>query len=177
MALDTLTEFVAALDRAGELVRVSHPVSLDREMCEIADRRIARLQIRDQTASTTFDLCCCDTSMMRLVDGMFRRKASAYIESSSEALAWNRPALRARLAWHAGRWREVLTAAFADAAAGYGLGSASVAPLVTLVVTFTQGMTSESLLGVEEGHDELLRWVDAWLASLEPPPATSVGPG
>jgi len=38
MALDTLMEFVAALDRAGELVRVSHPVSLDREMCEIADR-------------------------------------------------------------------------------------------------------------------------------------------
>ncbi|HWJ12861.1 MAG TPA: menaquinone biosynthesis decarboxylase [Gemmatimonadaceae bacterium] len=38
MALDTLTEFVAALDRAGELVRITQPVSLDREMCEIADR-------------------------------------------------------------------------------------------------------------------------------------------
>src|SRR6478672_5672146 len=38
MAIDTLTDFVAALDRAGELVRVTHPVSLDREMCEIADR-------------------------------------------------------------------------------------------------------------------------------------------
>jgi len=38
MAIDTLTDFVAALDRAGELVRVTQPVSLDREMCEIADR-------------------------------------------------------------------------------------------------------------------------------------------
>ena len=38
MAIDTLTEFVAALDRAGELVRVTQAVSLDREMCEIADR-------------------------------------------------------------------------------------------------------------------------------------------
>lgn len=38
MTFDTLAEFVAALDAAGELVRVSHPVSVDLEMCEIADR-------------------------------------------------------------------------------------------------------------------------------------------
>ena len=38
MSLDTLREFVDALDDAGELVRISRPVSLDRELCEIADR-------------------------------------------------------------------------------------------------------------------------------------------
>jgi 4-hydroxy-3-polyprenylbenzoate decarboxylase len=36
--LDTLRAFVDALDEAGELVRITRPVSLDREMCEIADR-------------------------------------------------------------------------------------------------------------------------------------------
>jgi 4-hydroxy-3-polyprenylbenzoate decarboxylase len=38
VALDTLREFVDALDRAGELVRITEPVSLDLELCEIADR-------------------------------------------------------------------------------------------------------------------------------------------
>ena len=38
MTLDSLAEFVGALDRAGELVRVAPPVSVDLELCEIADR-------------------------------------------------------------------------------------------------------------------------------------------
>src|SRR6476620_3796904 len=36
--IDTLAEFIEQLDRAGELVRVRQPVSVDLEMCEIADR-------------------------------------------------------------------------------------------------------------------------------------------
>ncbi|HEY2374470.1 MAG TPA: menaquinone biosynthesis decarboxylase [Gemmatimonadaceae bacterium] len=38
MTLDTLRAFVESLDAAGELVRITRPVSLDREACEIADR-------------------------------------------------------------------------------------------------------------------------------------------
>ena len=38
MILDTLAEFVEALDRAGELVRVKEPVSVNLEITEIADR-------------------------------------------------------------------------------------------------------------------------------------------
>jgi len=38
MALDNLREFVRAIDDAGDLVRVEHPVSVDREITEIADR-------------------------------------------------------------------------------------------------------------------------------------------
>ncbi|HEX4934993.1 MAG TPA: UbiD family decarboxylase, partial [Gemmatimonadaceae bacterium] len=38
MALDTLREFLEALDEAGELVRITHPVSSQLELCEIADR-------------------------------------------------------------------------------------------------------------------------------------------
>ena len=38
MTINTLAEFIDALDKAGELVRVRHPVSLNLEMCEIADR-------------------------------------------------------------------------------------------------------------------------------------------
>lgn len=38
MPLDSLHEFVSALDAAGELVRITRPVSVDLELCEIADR-------------------------------------------------------------------------------------------------------------------------------------------
>ena len=38
MTLDTLREFVDALDAAGDLIRITRPVSLDRELCEISDR-------------------------------------------------------------------------------------------------------------------------------------------
>ena len=38
MAIDSLTEFVQVLERAGELRRITHPVSVHLELCEIADR-------------------------------------------------------------------------------------------------------------------------------------------
>src|SRR4051812_18072249 len=38
MALDNLREFIAAIDKAGDLTRVSRPVSVDKEITEVADR-------------------------------------------------------------------------------------------------------------------------------------------
>src|SRR5258705_2655001 len=38
MALDNLREFVAAIDKAGDLTRVARPVSVDKEITEVADR-------------------------------------------------------------------------------------------------------------------------------------------
>jgi len=38
MAHPDFQSFISALDRAGELVRISHPVSVHLELCEIADR-------------------------------------------------------------------------------------------------------------------------------------------
>src|SRR5438128_7569030 len=38
MALDSLRDFVAAVDARGDLVRVEHAVSVDKEITEIADR-------------------------------------------------------------------------------------------------------------------------------------------
>ena len=38
VTIDTLSDFVARLDQSGELLRVTHPVSVDLELCEIADR-------------------------------------------------------------------------------------------------------------------------------------------
>src|SRR2546428_13243223 len=38
MALDNLRDFLGALDARGELARVAHPVSVDKQMTEVADR-------------------------------------------------------------------------------------------------------------------------------------------
>src|SRR5881628_319680 len=38
MALDNLRAFVGAIDAAGQLTRVKRPVSVDKEITEIADR-------------------------------------------------------------------------------------------------------------------------------------------
>ncbi len=83
-----------------------------------------------------------------------------------QAMAWNRPAMRARIADVNAEWRAVLTRAFAAAAAEYSLSPRSVEPIVALVMTFNDGMLSERLLGVDAGHAELLRWIEGWLLAL-----------
>ena len=85
------------------------------------------------------------------------------------ALTWNRPELRARTANVWDRWREVLTDAFEAAIDEYGLDRESypVKAIVTLVLTFNNGLLLERLIGIDEGHRELLDWIDNWLEQLE----------
>jgi len=86
-----------------------------------------------------------------------------------QALAWNRPELRSRVALVNGKWRAVLTEAFAPALARYGIDSSKfpVEAIVSLVMTFNQGIILERHSGVFEGHALLLETIDRWLASLE----------
>ncbi len=42
MSLDSLGQFIDAIDGAGELARISHPVAAKLELCEIADRVMKR---------------------------------------------------------------------------------------------------------------------------------------
>jgi AcrR family transcriptional regulator len=86
-----------------------------------------------------------------------------------QALGWNRPAIRERIARVNAQWRAVLTEAFEKAADEYGLEPRAfpVDALVSLVMTFNQGVELERLSGISQGHDELLAWIDRWLGSLE----------
>jgi AcrR family transcriptional regulator len=81
-----------------------------------------------------------------------------------QALSWNRPELRARLAQVNADWRVVLTDAFAEPHRELGIPMPLDA-LVSLVMTFNIGMIVERLGGVETGHAELLDWIDGWLSS------------
>jgi AcrR family transcriptional regulator len=86
-----------------------------------------------------------------------------------QALGWNRPEIRERVARVNAEWRELLTEAFAEAATEYGLEPEAypVDALVSLVMTFNQGIELERLSGITHGHGELLAWIDGWLRSLE----------
>lgn len=86
-----------------------------------------------------------------------------------QAMAWNRPELRERVARVNAEWRAVLTEAFGRAAEEYGLDRRRfpVEAMVSLVMTFNEGMMLERLSGVSDGQAELLGAVDGWLRSLE----------
>ena len=81
-----------------------------------------------------------------------------------QALAWNNDDLRQRLARVNAEWRTVLTDAFAEPHRELGI-PVPLDALVSLVMTFNLGIIVERLGGIEEGHDALLEWIDAWLSS------------
>lgn len=108
------------------------------------------------------------------------RAAMAYIDEDAssgyqklwlelQAIGWNKPELRERVANVNAAWRAVLTEAFNAAAKEYGLERSPfpVDSLVSLVMTFNQGLILERLSGVNDGHASLLANIDEWLSSLQ----------
>jgi len=83
-----------------------------------------------------------------------------------QALAWNRPELRERVDRVNAEWRAVLTQAFAEPRERYEL-DIPLEVLVSLVITFNEGVILERLSGIDEGHAALLEWIDGWLESKE----------
>ena len=81
-----------------------------------------------------------------------------------QALGWNHPDLRDRLARVNEEWRAVVTEAFEEPHRELGIDMPLDA-LVSLVMTFNIGIIVERLGGIETGHDALLEWIDQWLSS------------
>ena len=83
-----------------------------------------------------------------------------------QALAWNRPELRERVDHVNAEWRAVLTEAFGEPRERYGI-EMPLDVLVSLVITFNEGIILERLAGIETGQQQLLDWIDCWLAARE----------
>jgi AcrR family transcriptional regulator len=83
-----------------------------------------------------------------------------------QALAWNKPEMRDQVARVNAEWRAVLTEAFTEARERYGIAMPLDA-LVSLVMTFNEGIILERLSGVESGQRELLDWIESWLSGKE----------
>jgi AcrR family transcriptional regulator len=80
-----------------------------------------------------------------------------------QALGWNHPELRERLAHVNADWRAVLTEAFAEPHRELGI-EMPLDALVSLVITFNLWIMVERLGDIESGHRELLDWIDRWLS-------------
>lgn len=86
-----------------------------------------------------------------------------------QAMAWNRPEYRERIARVHAAWREAMRQAVSRALARYKLDSGpfSTDEWITLIVTMNEGVILERLTGVDQGHAALLDGIDRWLSSLE----------
>ena len=99
------------------------------------------------------------------------RQAMRYLDEDREyqkvwfelqAVAWNRPDLRDRIARVDDEWRGVLTEALAPVREERGIDMPLDA-LVSLVMTFNLGVMAERLTGIETGHRALIAWTEELL--------------
>jgi AcrR family transcriptional regulator len=108
------------------------------------------------------------------------RTAMGYLESDLaagypkiwlelQALGWNRPDIAERVAEVNREWRDVLTEAFDRMLDDYDVDrdELPLPGLVSLAMTFNEGVMVERLSGISAGHRELMDMVERWLASLE----------
>jgi AcrR family transcriptional regulator len=140
--------------------------SMDNLLVRVLERFTERLIVR-QRAMYAADLPFIEKwrQAMRFLDEDF---ASGYqkVWYELQAMAWNTPELRERIAHVTVEWREVLEDAFEQARREHGI-EMPVGALAVLVAAFNQGLILERLSGIDSGHRELLDWIDAWLEERE----------
>ena len=86
-----------------------------------------------------------------------------------QALGWNRPDIAERVAHVNREWHDVLTVAFDRMMGEYGVDRQQfpLAALVSLAMTFNEGIMVERLSGISTGHRDLMEMAERWLESLE----------
>jgi len=86
-----------------------------------------------------------------------------------QAMAWNNPEFGERVARVNAEWRAVLTEAFEGAMRGYGIDRRRypVEAVVSLVLTFNEGIMLERMSGIDTGQASLVAMIDRFLVSLE----------
>jgi len=136
--------------------------SMENLLVRVLERFTERLIVR-QRAMYAADLPFIEKwrQAMRYLDEDF---ASGYqkVWFELQALAWNRPELRDRVAHVDAEWRTVLGEAFEQARSEHSIDM-PVDALVALVATFNEGLILERLSGIEKGHRALIDWIDDWL--------------
>jgi AcrR family transcriptional regulator len=146
-----------------------HYGSMEELFLAVLERFTSRLIVRQRAmyaADTTF-LVKWRKAMGFLEEDLAAGYPKIWLEL--QAMGWNRPEMRARIAAVQGQWCDVLTEAFGPAMKRYGIakGPLEVEAMVALVATFNQGIMLERLSGMDRGHAALLKSIDRWLSSLE----------
>jgi AcrR family transcriptional regulator len=86
-----------------------------------------------------------------------------------QAMAWSRPEMRARVSRVHDEWQSVLTPAIREELRELGVDGRRYPAdaMVSLVVTFNEGVMLERLMGVDSGHQQLLQMIDRMLVRME----------
>lgn len=85
------------------------------------------------------------------------------------AMGWNMPGLQPRIGEVHARFRGIFAHYFGEALREYGLDETQfpLKVVVAAVTSYQLGLIVEGLSGVEEGHAELLEWIQRWIDGLE----------
>jgi AcrR family transcriptional regulator len=140
--------------------------SIENLLVRVLERFTAELIARQQAMYAAADVPFIEKWRQAMLYLVSEDVAYEKIWLELQALAWNRPELRKPLARVNDEWRAVLTEAFAEPRERYGI-EMPLDALVSLVMTFNEGVILERLSGIETGHAELLEWIDAWLVRKE----------
>jgi AcrR family transcriptional regulator len=135
--------------------------SMENLLARVLERFTERMIARQRAMYTAPDVPFAEKwrTAMRYLDAD-REYQKVWFEL--QALAWNRPELRERVAHVNAEWRAVVSEALAEPRERYGI-EMSLEALVSLVITFNEGIIFERLSGIETGQAELLQWIDDWL--------------
>jgi len=85
-----------------------------------------------------------------------------------QAMSWNHPSFRDRIARVMSEWRAVLTEAVGSALKEFGIDRKRfpTEAMTTLVITFNEGILLERLSGVSTGHRAMLEMIERWMLSM-----------
>ena len=135
--------------------------SMENLLARVLERFTDRLIARQRAMYAASDVPFVDKwrTAMRYLDA---DRAYQKVWYELQALAWNRPDLQARVAHVDAEWRAVLTEALAGPREHYRIDMPLPA-LVSLVMTFNEGIILERLSGIRTGQAELLEWIDRWI--------------
>jgi len=139
--------------------------SMENLLARVLERFTDRLIARQRAMYSAPDVPFIDKwrTAMRYLDAD-REYQKVWFEL--QALAWNRPELRERVAQVDAEWRAVLREALAEPRERYGIDMPLDA-LVSLVITFNVGIIQERLSGITTGHAGLIAWTENWLTERD----------
>ena len=136
--------------------------SMENLLARVLERFTERLIVRQRAMYAAGDVPFVDKwrAAMRYLDA---DRSYQKIWFELQALAWSRPELRERVAQVNAEWRAVLSEALAKPHERAGI-EMPLDALVSLVITFNEGIILERLAGIEAGHASLIEWIDDWIS-------------
>lgn len=137
------------------------------------DLFIAAFQRLEDRYDAQFARAAASANPLRDLWALGREAPSAKLILEFTALASHRARVRETIARSAGRDRRIMSAALDAVFVRYGVDRSRYPPKVIalLLAGLTRALSTEQVLGMDDGHEEALAFVESLLAEIEDPGA------